>query len=116
MASWHTVAQRHDIPLQGARVIQLGDMRVAVFRTVDDRLFALEDRCPHRGGPLSDGIVHGQCVTCPLHSWTLDLASGSAVGPDEGAVRTFPVRLVQGAVQIHLTRERSHEEPSNACL
>lgn len=116
MTPWHTVAQRSDIPRQGARVIQLGALRIAVFRTIDDRLFALEDRCPHRGGPLSEGIVHGQCVTCPLHSWTLDLTTGCAVGPDEGAVRSFPVRLVQGAVQIRLTPERPYDEAKLASL
>lgn len=81
-----------DIPRQGARVVKTPAGCVAVFRTADDQVFALEDRCPHKGGPLSEGIVHGTHVTCPLHAWVFDLASGLAQGADEGAVRTYPAR------------------------
>jgi len=68
-------------------------MTIAVFRTADDHVFALEDRCPHRRGPLSQGIVHDGCVTCPLHNWVISLESGEAQGADEGSVATFPIRL-----------------------
>ena len=76
--------------------------RVAVFRTDEDQVFALENRCAHRGGPLSEGIVHGGAVTCPLHNWVYDLATGKAMGADEGEVRTYPVRVIDGRVLIAL--------------
>jgi nitrite reductase [NAD(P)H] small subunit len=83
-----------DIPRQGARVVRTaahGD--IAVFRNADDEVFALEDRCPHRGGPLSQGIVFGRRVSCPLHGWTVALEDGCAVAPDKGCARSFRVTL-----------------------
>jgi len=94
------IAALDDIPPQGARVVRTAQGCVAVFRTADDRVFALEDRCPHKGGPLSEGIVHGTSVTCPLHNWVFDMNSGVAQGADEGTVRTFPVRVEGGRVLI----------------
>lgn len=94
------IASLEDIPRQGARVVKTPVGCIAIFRTDDDRLFALEDRCPHKGGPLSEGIVHGTAVTCPLHAWVFDLATGQAQGTDEGAVRTFPVRHEGGRVLL----------------
>ncbi|MBK4218002.1 nitrite reductase small subunit NirD [Paracoccus caeni] len=91
------------IPQQGARVVKTAQGCVAVFRTADDRVFALEDRCPHKGGPLSEGIVHGTSVTCPLHNWVFDMNSGTAQGADEGLVRTFATKVQQGRVLIDAT-------------
>jgi nitrite reductase (NADH) small subunit len=71
-----------------------------VFRTVDDRVFAIDDRCPHKGGPLSQGIVHGNSVTCPLHNWVISLESGKAQGADEGCVRTIPLKVEEGTIYI----------------
>ena len=96
-----------DIPPQGARVVKTAQGCVAVFRTADDRVFALEDRCPHKGGPLSEGIVHGDRVTCPLHNWVFDMNSGIAQGADEGAVRTYPIRVQQGRILIDATLIRA---------
>ncbi|MEP3275824.1 MAG: nitrite reductase small subunit NirD [Stappiaceae bacterium] len=90
---WIAVGSLGDIPRRGARCIQNGDIRIAIFRTMDDRLFALEDKCPHKNGPLSQGIVHDGCVTCPLHNWVISLETGQAQGADEGETRSFPVRL-----------------------
>jgi len=73
---------------------------VGLFRTHDDRVFALADRCPHKGGPLSDGIVHGAAVTCPLHGWVISLETGLAQGADEGAVPTIPCRVEAGRILI----------------
>ena len=73
---------------------------MAVFRADGDRVFALVDRCPHKGGPLSEGIVHGTSVTCPLHNWVFDMNTGSAQGADQGTVRTYPIRVQQGRVLI----------------
>ena len=84
MNDWIEIVALEEIPRLGSRVIRTDTMDVALFRTRDDRVFALRDACPHRGGPLSQGIVHGTSVTCPLHNWKIDLASGEALGPDEG--------------------------------
>jgi nitrite reductase (NADH) small subunit len=79
-------------------------MTIAVFRTADDRVFALEDRCPHKKGPLSQGIVHDGCVTCPLHNWVISLESGEAQGADDGRTLSFPVRLEDDAILIDFRR------------
>lgn len=89
-----------DIPAQGARLVRTPQGCVAVFRTLDDQVFALDDRCPHKGGPLSEGIVHGTSVTCPLHGWVFDLATGLATGADAGAVRTFATRIQNRRILI----------------
>ena len=99
---WVHICALTDIPPQGSRVVERASGNVAVFRTHDDQVFALLDRCPHKGGPLSQGIVHGQGVTCPLHSWQIDLATGAARAPDEGCARHFPVKLEQGMVLLAL--------------
>ncbi len=76
--SWTSIGNVNDIPVAGARVVTLPGCRIAVFRTGDNQIFALEDRCPHRGGPISQGIVHGKKVTCPLHNLVINLADGEA--------------------------------------
>jgi nitrite reductase (NADH) small subunit len=90
--TWIEIGKVSDIPRRGARCVETPEGRVAVFRTAEDRIFAIDDRCPHRGGPLSQGIVHGAAVTCPLHNWAISLETGKALGADEGAVRTIDVR------------------------
>lgn len=90
--NWIEIGSLHDIPRRGARCLNTPFGRIAVFRTIDDAVYALEDRCPHRGGPLSQGIVHGAAVTCPLHNWVFSLETGQVLGPDEGQVRTFAIR------------------------
>lgn len=100
MSNWIEAAQIDDIPRQGSRVLQTPVGAVALFRTLDDQVYALLNRCPHKGGPLSQGIVHGQRVTCPLHSWVLDLASGQAVGPDVGCAQRFDVKITDGLVWL----------------
>ncbi|MEM7300422.1 MAG: nitrite reductase small subunit NirD [Pseudomonadota bacterium] len=91
--TWVKVGTLQDIPKQGSRCINAGEMTIAVFRTMDDQVFALEDKCPHKHGPLSQGIVHDGCVTCPLHNWVISLATGEAQGADEGATISIPTRL-----------------------
>jgi nitrite reductase (NADH) small subunit len=97
---WIEVGRLDDIPRRGSRrVLGRGpDGAIALFRTADDRIFALVDRCPHRGGPLSEGIVQGCAVACPLHGWVIHLDSGEAEGPDEGSVAVVPVRLDAGRI------------------
>ena len=101
---WGSVGTLHDIPQRGARCVRNGDTTIAVFRTADDRVFAIEDKCPHRAGPLSQGIVHDDCVTCPLHNWIISLETGRAQGADEGGTATFPVRLEGQRILLALSR------------
>ncbi len=89
-----------DIPQQAARLVKTHFGCIAVFRTDRDEVFALDDRCPHKGGPLSQGIQHGTSVTCPLHNWVIDLNTGLAQGADEGSVRTFKVRVEEGRILL----------------
>jgi nitrite reductase (NADH) small subunit len=91
--AWIKIGTIADIPRRGARCVSTPRGRIAVFRTAEDQVFAIEDRCPHKGGPLSQGIVHGASVTCPLHNWVISLETGKALGADEGAVRTVPVKV-----------------------
>ena len=92
-----------DIPRLGARVIRTAKGDIAVFRTAEDEVFALEDRCPHKGGPLSQGIVFGRRVACPLHGWTVELQDGCAVAPDKGCARWFPTRISEeGMIEVVL--------------
>ena len=100
MSNWTEVVALEDIPVLGSRVVDTDDMQVAVFRTADDQVFAIRNACPHKGGPLSEGIVHGTSVTCPLHNWKIDLASGEALGPDEGCSNVFPVKVEDGKVYL----------------
>ncbi|NJM34398.1 MAG: nitrite reductase small subunit NirD [Rhodomicrobium sp.] len=90
---WYAVGSIADIPRRGARCVRKGETTIAVFRTADDKIFALEDKCPHRNGPLSQGIVHDGCVTCPLHNWVISLETGLAQGADVGSAATYPVKL-----------------------
>lgn len=99
---WIDIGALDEIPRQGARVVASVSGDIAVFRTVDDALFALDDRCPHKAGKLSQGIVHGHKVTCPLHNWVIGLEDGEAQAPDAGCVRRVPVRLENGRVLLGL--------------
>jgi len=104
MNEWSEVVALEEIPQLGSRVIQVENMadtmNIAVFRTASDEVFAMKDECPHKQGPLSQGIVHGTSVTCPLHNWKIDLVSGEALGPDEGCTNVFPVKVENGLVFI----------------
>lgn len=101
--NWIAVGKISDIPRRGARRIDTPQGVVAVFRTADDRILAINDRCPHKGGPLSQGIVHGASVTCPLHNWVISLESGKAEGADTGCVRTVAVKVEDNHVFIAST-------------
>jgi len=103
MSDWMKICELTDIPQRGSRVVSLsGKEDIVIFRTGDDQIFALHDKCPHKAGPLSQGIVHGRQVTCPLHSWKIELESGAAVAPDVGCTQSFAVRLEDGNVWISL--------------
>ncbi len=104
MTRWIDIAALHDIPPRGARVVKTRLGCVAVFRTGDNRVFAIDDACPHKKGPLSEGIVHGNAVTCPLHNWVIDLETGLAKGADKGAVNTYETRVENGRILLDTSR------------
>lgn len=98
--SWIDIGAVEDVPLRGARVVRTRRGCLAVFRTGDGEVFALDDRCPHKRGPLSQGIVHGRAVTCPLHNWVISLETGAVQSPDEGRVRHHPLRIEAGRLLL----------------
>ena len=98
MIHWVKVCRVEDIPQLGARVVKSAQGNIAVFRNVEDEVFALADKCPHKGGPLSQGIVFGRKVACPLHNLNIQLEDGCAAKPDEGCTRSYAVKVEDGAV------------------
>ena len=104
--SWIQVGRVEDIPRQGARVVTTSTGDIAVFRTADAEVFALRDKCPHKGGPLSQGIVHGKRVACPMHDWKINLETGLAAAPDEGCAARYPVQVIDGMVSLSLVAEQ----------
>lgn len=117
-ADWMPVCRIDDIPVLGSRRVHRDKgAAVALFRTADDQVFALLDRCPHKGGPLSQGIVFGTHVACPLHNWTIELATGEARAPDAGCTPAFAVRLADGVVMLDAgeLRGRVTDESTPVC-
>jgi nitrite reductase (NADH) small subunit len=102
MKQWTVIGHLNDIPPLGARVIRTPEGDIAVFRNAEDEIFAIEDKCPHRGGPLSQGIVHGRRVTCPLHNWAIELSDGQAVAPDVGCAKHYSVTVKDGVISLQL--------------
>jgi nitrite reductase [NAD(P)H] small subunit len=100
MSEWIEVGSVEDIPKLGARVVKTAQGNIGVFRTADDEIFALRDECPHKKGPLSQGIVHGKRVTCPLHNWNIELDSGEVIAPDEGCAASYAVKIEAGKVLL----------------
>lgn len=101
MTTWQLICAVDDIPVLGSRrVARPQGLDVAVFRNADNEVFALLDRCPHKGGPLSQGMVFGRSVACPLHNWTIALDSGQAAAPDEGCTPHFRVKVEEGQVYL----------------
>jgi nitrite reductase (NADH) small subunit len=109
MNEWKVVCRVEDIPVLGSRrVARAQGADVAVFRNGEDRVFAVLDRCPHKGGPLSQGIVFGTSVACPMHNWTIELEGGCARAPDEGCVPTFACKVEAGQVLLNLVELATH--------
>ena len=101
MTEWKMICRVDDIPVLGARrVSRTTGMDVAVFRNDAGEVFALLDRCPHKGGPLSQGIVFGTRVACPLHNWSIGLCDGQAAAPDEGCTTSFACKVDGGRVYL----------------
>ena len=93
----------HDVPARGARRFIYKDTKIAIFRDQNNHFYALEDSCPHKQGPLSQGIVHDECVTCPLHNWVISLKTGEVKGPDEGQTRIFDLSVENERLLIDLS-------------
>jgi nitrite reductase (NADH) small subunit len=109
MTDWKKICFVTDIPVLGSRrVSRTQGMDVAVFRNSEDKVFALLDRCPHKGGPLSQGIVHGTSVACPLHNWNIELEGGCAKAPDAGCTPKFAVQVKDGAVYLDAIELKNH--------
>jgi len=100
---WIDVCDVNDIPTQGSRIVKTPIGCLALFKTTENEIFALDDKCPHKQGPLSQGIVHGKSVTCPLHGWVFSLETGEAQGADEGLVQTTPTQIIDGRIQIKMS-------------
>lgn len=102
MKEWKAICRIDEIPVLGSRVVKSSGPDIAVFRTAADEVFAMHDHCPHKGGPLSQGIVHGRRVTCPLHGMNIGLDDGLAVAPDTGQVPCIEVKVDGGQVYLKL--------------
>ena len=102
MEVWHKVAILDEIPMLGSRVVASEQGNIAVFRTGDAEVFAVYDKCPHKGGPLSQGMVFERHVTCPLHGWNISLEDGRAVEPDEGCAKVVPCKVENGEVLLQI--------------
>lgn len=98
--SWTKICSLQEIPTLGSRLVRQGNKEIGIFRTEDDRVFALNNLCPHKGGPLSQGIVYGDKVACPLHSWKISLIDGKAEEPDEGQTACYQVKVEDGIVYL----------------
>lgn len=105
MSNWVKVALLEDIPKLGARVVRSKDVEVGVFHLEDGRIFAVNNKCPHKGGPLSEGIVYGDKIACPLHSWKISLVDGKAEEPDVGQTACFNTKVEDGFVYLELKDE-----------
>jgi len=100
--NWLDICALEEINVLGARIVAGPSGDIAIFRTAKDEVFALDDRCPHKGGPLSQGLIYGRRVACPLHNWQIDLESGEALAPDVGCSHNYPVRVEDGRVLLAL--------------
>ncbi|HBN9932438.1 TPA: nitrite reductase small subunit NirD [Pseudomonas aeruginosa] len=100
--NWLDICALDEINPLGSRVVADPKGDIAIFRAADDQVFALDDRCPHKGGPLSQGLIYGKRVACPLHNWQIELESGEAVAPDQGCAHRHPVRVENGRVLLGL--------------
>ncbi len=107
--TWLKICALDDIPVLGARVVRRNDGDIAIFRTSENEVFALRDKCPHKGGPLSQGIVFGKRVACPLHNWLINLDNGSVVEPDVGCAPSYRCKVEDGVVFLDPTPEKKLE-------
>jgi nitrite reductase (NADH) small subunit len=108
MSDWIEVGLVNEVPLRGSRVVATQQGDIAIFKSAEGRIFALWDKCPHKGGPLSQGIVHGESVTCPLHNWVIGLETGEVKGPDQGCARKVKCKVEDDVVLIEAAALLQH--------
>ncbi len=102
MAKWYKITEIENIPSMGSRKVEIGEIEIAIFKTRDGSIFAINNVCPHKQGKLSEGLVHEKQVTCPLHSWEIDLTTGEALGNDSGCTNIYESKIVDGIVFVSL--------------
>ncbi len=102
MSKWYKITEIENIPSMGSRKVEIGEIEIAIFKTRDGSIFAINNVCPHKKGKLSEGLVHEKQVTCPLHSWEIDLTTGEALGNDSGCTNIYESKIVDGIVYISL--------------
>jgi nitrite reductase (NADH) small subunit len=100
MNDWLEITPLDEIPVLGSRVVETDTTKIALFRSKDETVFAIKDQCPHKQGPLSQGIMHGDSVTCPLHNWKISLLTGEALGTDEGCTNVYQTKIENGIVYL----------------
>lgn len=102
MSKWYKITQLENIPLMGSRKIEIGETEIAIFKTRDGSIFAVNNVCPHKKGKLSEGLVHETQVTCPLHNWEIDLKTGQALGNDKGCTVIYETKIEDGILFLNL--------------
>lgn len=102
MATWVKLVATEEIPSMGSRKVVVGETEIAIFKTKDGSVFAINNVCPHKQGKLSEGLVHEHVVTCPLHNWDVDLATGEALGNDSGCTNVYETKIEEGVVYLNL--------------
>ena len=100
MAKWYKITEIENIPFMGSRKVEIGEIEIAIFKTRDGSIFAINNICPHKKGKLSEGLVHDKIVTCPLHSWEIDFFSGEALGNDSGCIDVYESKIEKGIIYI----------------
>lgn len=102
MANWVKLVATEDIPTMGSRKVIIGETEIAIFKTRDGSIFAINNVCPHKQGKLTEGLVHEHVVTCPLHNWDIDLATGQALGNDSGCTNVYEIKIEEDVVYLNL--------------
>ncbi len=97
---WYKITKLEEVPSMGSRVVEIGDLEIAIFKTKDSSIFAISNICPHKKGKLSEGLVHEHIVTCPLHNWNVDLENGEALGNDSGCTNVYETKIVDGIIYL----------------
>ena len=100
MAKWYKITEIENIPAMGSRKVEIGEIEIAIFKTRDGSIFAINNICPHKKGKLSEGLVHEHIVTCPLHNWNIDLKSGEALGNDHGCTNIYETKIVENIIYL----------------
>lgn len=101
-AKWYKITEIENIPFMGSRKVEIGEIEIAIFKTRDGSIFAINNICPHKKGKLSEGLVHEKQVTCPLHNWEIDLKTGEALGNDSGCTGVYETRIKEGILYLNL--------------